>query len=793
VYVPSVFDFVGTVEYQRLFEVRAADLDAYQYQLVVYGANYSCDVSINGEFLGNHQGGYTSFSIPIPADYLQAAKENSIRLVVHNRLDARTTLPLRPLTWSYRNYGGIHRDIYILATPKIAVRDVAVNWTIPPTGEGPARISIFPQIEGKDHPLPAGSTLSFVVEVADAVSGAPVGKSNVVPLQQVGESWTSARAEVAIEDPKLWTPDTPDRYVLRCQLLRVTGKETSLVDEYRLPYGLCSIALRNGDLLLNGKRLVLRAVSWYEDHPDWGNALPYEDRERDIIQIKNLGANAIRFMGHAPDPTMLDLCDRYGLLAMEDLPLAACPAEVLTSEPYQEFAVGMMKEMVLRDRNHPSVLGWGVGDEVQSFPHKGEAFLQHLMDSIRTLDGRPTYRGVRLGVTDSCAGLTPIEIVNVYLPELKQTRKALDDWRSERKGSVVLARIGTEVDHANLKGFNDPLSQQAQARFFLQRIEMLRTLDFDGTVIWSFNDWRGDRPALTVHATDPWKHAMGLVSERRERRLSYESVRSVFRGEKPAALSAGSYSPRAPMIYVIIGFVVLILTVYLYNANKRFREHVNRSIMNSYNFFADVRDQFGVSVVHTAILALMVSVATSVVGSSMLLYFRDSLFLDNLLSYVLMSDDLKAAVVRLIWDPLRFTVVMTVVIFVFLVLLSGAVHQLRLIMKSRVYAFHAFTATIWSTTPLLAFIPIGMILYRVMVSRVYVISAVAIISLFFLWVTLRLMKAISIVYDVFPPKVYAAGFFVIAAVGGLIYLYFDLVQSAPMYLTFLYTMVGAGR
>jgi hypothetical protein len=186
-------------------------------------------------------------------------------------------------------------------------------------------------------------------------------------------------------------------------------------------------------------------------------------------------------------------------------------------------------------------------------------------------------------------------------------------------------------------------------------------------------------------------------------------------------------------------------------------------------------------------------VATSVVGSSVLLYFRDSLFLDDLLSYLLVSDDLKAAVVRLIWDPLRFTGVMALVIFVFLILLSGVVHQLRLIMKSRVYAFHAFTATVWSTTPLLAFIPLGMILYRVMVGRVYVISAVIIVALFFIWVLLRLLKAISIVYDVFPLKVFVAGFFLITAVGGLIYLYFDLVQSAPMYLTFLYTMVGAGR
>ncbi len=270
-------------------------------------------------------------------------------------------------------------------------------------------------------------------------------------------------------------------------------------------------------------------------------------------------------------------------------------------------------------------------------------------------------------------------------------------------------------------------------------------------------------------------------------------MRSVFRGEKAAALSSGFYSPRVPIIYVLIGFIALILAAYFYNANRRFREHVNRSVMNAYNFFADVRDKFAVSILHTTFLAVIVSLATAIVISSVMLHFRDSLFLDNLLSYLLVSDDLKAWVVRLIWDPLRFIGVLTLVVFLFLIVLSGVVHRLHFIMKARVFAYQAYTATIWSATPLLAFIPIGMILYRVMEGAVYVASSLIIIAVFLFWVLVRLLKAVSIVYDVYPPKVFAAGFLVLVLCGGIGYLYFDLVQSAPMYLTFLYTMVGAGR
>ncbi|MCC6397719.1 MAG: hypothetical protein IT282_11935, partial [Bacteroidetes bacterium] len=315
----------------------------------------------------------------------------------------------------------------------------------------------------------------------------------------------------------------------------------------------------------------------------------------------------------------------------------------------------------------------------------------------------------------------------------------------------------------------------------------------DGTILWSFNDWRADRPALTVHTGDPLTHRMGLVSDRREKRLAYDAVRAMFRGEKAAALPAGTYSPSTPIVFVLAGFVVLIALAYMYNASRRFRESVNRSVLNAFNFFTDVRDQRSVSVLHTGFLALIVSVATAIVGASVLYRFRDSLFLDNLLSYLLVFDDVKAFVILLIWDPLRFILVVSGVIVVKLILLSGVVHLLRALMKGRVYAYHAFAATIWSTTPLLAFIPIGMILYRVMEGQIYVMPSLVIIALFLLWVVLRFAKAVSIIYDVYPPKLYAAGIVILLALFGLMYLYYDLVQSAPMHLSFLYSMVGSGR
>jgi len=797
--LPSAYDFTGKVDFQRTFEIKAEDLDRYQFHIVVYGSNYSTDLFVNGDFLGNHQGGYTSYVQTIPREILQPGKENLIRIVVKNELDARNSLPLRQSVWGWRNYGGVHRDIYLLATPRLFIKDAAVVCDVVPNGTA-ARFVVSPRVEGEENAmLPSTSpdkqaVLGMAIEVVEALSGLSVARSPVVPVVRDGESWKSGRVEATLQNPRLWSPESPDLYSVKCVLVSTSGKDVTVLDELQIPVGVRTLSIERGDLVLNGHRLFVKGVAWYEDHPSWGSALPYEERERDVVMMKNLGVNTIRFVNHPPHPSMLDLCDRYGLLAMIDLPLSTSPGAVLAAESYEELAAGMLREMVMRDRNHPSVLAWGLGDEIEASHPAARPFVASMVQLVRSLDSRPTYLALRYGVQDSCTDLVDLAAVNVHLPDLKAFKRALEYWRSGHKNKPLLVtKVGSEVQPGNRKGYNDPFSEQAQARLFLQRLDLVRTLDYDGVVAWSFNDWRGDRPALTVHGDDPWAHSMGLVSERREKRLAYDAVRSVYRGEKPSAYPAGSYSLRAPIVYVLSGFIILIAAAYLYNASRRFRENVNRSTLNAYNFLADVRDQHGVSVFHTTYLGVIISVACAIVASSVLFHFRESLFLDNLLSYLLVFDDLKALVIQLIWDPLRFILVLSPLVFLKLVVLSGAVHLLRLLMKSRVFAYHAYTATVWSTTPLLAFIPIGMILYRVMDGKIYVLPGLILIGLFLFWVSVRMLKGISIIYDIYPPKVYLSGLATFAVGGGVLYLYYDLVQSAPMYLSFLYTMVGSGR
>jgi len=797
--IPAAYDFRGSVVFQRNVDITREQLDQYRFHLVMLGTDHEADVSVNGDFVTSHSGGFTSVVEPLPRDALQIGGNNTIRVAVSNLLDPRTTLPVRPGSGAERNYGGITRDIYLLGTPPLYIRDAAV--VAEPRGEGEtAKIDVRVSPEGEDSlsALPASgeartTPTGFYFEVQDKMSGAFIARSPLVPVIRKGNEWEEATGSLILESPRLWSPDTPDLYLLRCYLVHTAGGETRVVDEYDLAAGIRHVAAAGGHLMLNGKRLAVRGVCWYEDSPAHGSAMTYEEREKDIAMIKTLGANVVRFIDHPPHPYMLNLCDRYGLMAMEELPLARIPGEVLATDAFADLAAAALREMVVRDRNHPSVLAWGLGDEIDGTHPAARPFMAGLVRLARTLDSRPLYCAA-MPAPDSCTALMDIAALSMGGQDLKSFRADVEAWRdAHRSQPVVVVRFGAEVQEGNRNGYADPLSQEAQARFYLQRFDVLRSLDCDGGVVWSYNDWKGDRPSLTVRTGNPWMHTQGLVGARGEKRLAFDAVRSVFHGEKFVALPAGTHTENAPMVYVLAGFVLLVGLAYIYNTSRRFRESLNRSVLNSYNFFADVRDQRAVAAPHTLLLAAVVALALAIVASSILFRFRDSQLLDAALSSVLVNDAATEAAVRLVWNPLRFIGAVALLLFLLLLLVSLLVLALRAFVRERIYPYHAFTATIWSTAPLVLLVPLGMVVYRVLDSSVYIVPAFVLIGVLCAWVFLRFLKGVSIILDVLPLKVYAAGFFAVGALLAGAYAYYNYTESLPMYLSFLYSTMARAQ
>jgi hypothetical protein len=788
--VPCSYDFVGKITFRRSFSVDPELLKKSFFRMVAYGVNYYCEIIINGEFVGKHTGGYTSFILKIPDNLLRTDRDNTISITVSNELNSKDTVPLRQQIWGWKSYGGIFRDIFLLATPNVWVDDVSLRTEFA-SGFGSAKLNLSAYITLSDLGKILSDSgrlrsvekinVSCYSELCEKLTGISVARSEPTNTEVYHNRSTRFDAGIVVQNPKLWSPSLPSLYVLKIFVLN-DGK---LVDEYDVNVGLRQISIREDTVYLNGERLFLKGVSRHEDHPKYGNALDYETMEQDIISIKNLGANAVRLAHYPAHPYVLNLCDRYGLLVLEELPVWNVPADILCGERFIILAESYVREMVGRDKNHPSVLFWGIGNGFDSAELKSRAYVSKMHDVIRSLDDRPVYYASRMIVNDVCADIVEVGAVNIYCDDISHFKSMVEEWKKKHpQKPVILSEYGKEIQPNNHNGYSDPLSIDNQTKYLIDRYPTSEQSGYSGNFIWVYSDWRGDRPVLTVGEGDPFLYTKGIVSYERERRLSYDAVRALFTGDKIPSLTIGEYSDKKPIFYVLLGLALLILFAVFFNLFRQFRENVIRALFKSYNFFADVRDQRIFSHFHTLVVGIIVSGTIALVLSNIFYFFRRSVILDSVLTHFVTSDSLKAAFDSLIWNPISFTVFFTVVSFILLLAVALLVRLGAALVHKRVFLSDAYLTAIWSALPIVILIPVGMVLYRIMQTESYVMPLIGFVLLILLWIFLRLLKGAAIVYDVRPKRVYAGGIVFVLLLLGAIMLYYNITQSTIAYAKF---------
>lgn len=787
--IPAAADYEGRIIYRRKFSADESFISQYTFSVVSYGMNYQSEVFINETFVGKHEGGYTSFDFPIPENIIQIGSENVIRVVVDNTLNYRTTFPPRPQVSGWKNYNGILRDFFIAASPKVWMNDVSASVeAIEPKA---VRLSLRANVSSKEiqsMPHLAAKAFQVSADVVESSTGTVIGKPVSVPVSPVSNNEVEVQLSVTIPNAKLWSPEAPELYTVKFSLQAIEGKKDSLIDEQSVTTGIRTITKDKHLLLFNGASMVLRGIVWIEDSELHGSAMTYEEMERDVALMKNLGANVVRVGFHPPHPFFIQLCDRYGLLVMQEIPNFEIPGKIIEDEQYGAIVGEYLKSMIERDRENPSVLAWGLGEGSGYGTDISNNVITRLHRIAKSLDDRLTYFVVR-NAEEEITSAVDIAAISFPAVDLKTFRTRVTAFKEANpKKPVIIAGYGRTAERGNRNGYSDPNSQEGQARYIQQRYTLMKDLGLTGSLIFSFNDYRSDRPILGVKPTDPELHTSGITELGRQKKSGYDIVHSMYHGQKISALPIGSYVPNSPYAYVVIGMVLLVIAAWLINGNRRYRESTRRAIFNSYNFFADIRDQYTLPLFHTTITAMIIAVTFSVIFSSVMHHFRSSIVLDYFLSY-LFSDDIKMVIIRMCWDPLLSVGYATGMMVIWFFLLTLFIQLLALMARVKIRLFHSYSIAVWTALPWAFFIPVGMILYRVLESEPYVPWVMGLFAFMSVWVYIRTLKGISVIYHVYTPKMYMIGLMAVLIVGGAAYAYVDYAYSFTIYAEFFATRI----
>jgi beta-galactosidase len=342
----------GTGWYRKHFTVPAADRGKY-YSIEFDGAMSNSAVWINGHELGGRPYGYSSFEFDLTPD-LKFGAENVV------------AVRLMPEDQSSRWYpgAGIYRNVWLVVTGPVHVAHWGTYVTTPEVSAASATVSVKSEIRNRN-----GSPAQATVEIAilDASGKQVGGKSASLTIAPGGSSTLAASIEIA--SPRRW--DVKDPYLYQAVTTVVTEGRT--LDRYVTPFGIRTIEFnRDKGFLLNGRAMKIYGVCDHSDLGALGMAVNRRAIERQLEILKGMGVNALRTSHNPPAPEMLEACDRMGILVMDEaFDMWRIPkVRDGYAKYFDKWGEQDMRDFILRDRNHPSVILWSIGNEV---PEQGRA------------------------------------------------------------------------------------------------------------------------------------------------------------------------------------------------------------------------------------------------------------------------------------------------------------------------------------------------------------------------------------------------------------------------------------
>jgi beta-galactosidase len=467
------FESNSVAWYRRTFELPKEDLGK-RIWLEFDGAFRDTAVFVNGWYMGRHESGYSNFRFDI-TDVVNCGGKN----VVSVKVDATESEG-----WFYEG-AGIYRHVWLVKTAPLAIAPdgVFVYSTFPNNiPDGPATIHAEVTVNNSF----GGATNAIVT--CDVLTQDGTRVAQVQEDISIGGNSGTARLTTTVESPALWSPESPKLY----RLVTSISAGEKVVDRIETEFGIRTVAFdADRGFFLNGKPYVIKGTCNHQDHAGVGAALPDRLQYFRIGRLKEMGGNAYRASHNPPTPELLEACDRLGMLVMDEQRLIGSDA----------MNLDRLERLILRDRNHPSVFSWCIGNEefyTQATP-AGARVGAAMQARVKELDPtRPVTYAANMG--NSFEGLNTVIEVRGWNYHIGETNT--DVYHKEHptqpnvgteQGSTVSTRgiYANDKERGYVSAYDDNAPSWGRTAeswwtYFVERPWL------SGAFVWTGFDYRGE-------------------------------------------------------------------------------------------------------------------------------------------------------------------------------------------------------------------------------------------------------------------------------------------------------------
>lgn len=523
-------DYLGPAWYQTHFDLPWNWQDKRIF--VRFGSvNYLAAVWLNGMHLGEHEGGHLPFEFDITA--LVKTQGNCLVVRVDGEL-AYDRVPPGNVTgeavdfflshggnypqaqFDFFPFCGIQRPVLLYAAPLQALYDLAVV-TVLAGGDGQVQVRAqkYDEAEASAHFCLRGHGLELSAEAR----------------------FTGDTAETLFSVPEAapWSPAAPNLYEL-CVEVR---QANVVLDAYTLPIGIRTVTVDGDQFLLNGRPIYLTGFGRHEDFPVVGRGLLPPVIVKDYALMQWIGANSFRTSHYPYSEQMLALADRLGFLVIAETPAVGLYFREDGLERRRQLCLQYMRELIARDKNHPSVIMWSVANEPHSKPPHAKPFFRQLYDEAHALDAtRPVTLASFVGQAEEAFEFCDVLCLNRYngwytqsgdISEgIRQLSDDLDAINQKYAKPLILTEFGADA----ISGWHaqppEMFSEEYQAEIITRTIEVLRQKPYViGEHVWNMCDFKTSQGVGRAGALNH----KGVFTRDRRPKLAAHRLRELWRAK----------------------------------------------------------------------------------------------------------------------------------------------------------------------------------------------------------------------------------------------------------------------
>ena len=502
----GLLEYEGAGWYCKRFYTRGGTLE-----FSFGGVMTKADVWLDGEKLGEHYGGFNEFS------FIKREVEEGWRVLVvraDNRFD-EAAIPQPRVDWYH--YGGITREVSVATLKGICALYGKTDYTI--LKDGGAEIFQTVELYNAENE-----------RVCDLLRVSVGGKETVKEISlNAGEKRTEV-VKLRLEKVQLWGLESPTLYEVEIK---------TSTDDYRSRIGFRTVEVKPDGVYLNGRFVEICGVNRHEEHPEWGFAMPLKLSKADLDIAIEMGCNSIRGSHYPQSRGFLDYCDEKGILFWSEIPIwgGGFTTQALGNEKILARGLKMHEEMVRAYYDHPSIIIWGMHNEINSFAPEAYEMTKRYYAYLKENGGnRIVTYATDKPFEDICLELCDIICINMYKGwyggEISSWDGALEEFRARRKSlglehkPVIFSEFGAAAIFGH-KSFDDVRwTEEYQAKLLAYCLNLFHSDPMVcGAYIWQFTDIRS---TMEINRARGFNNK-GVLNEFRKPKLAYFAVRDLYK------------------------------------------------------------------------------------------------------------------------------------------------------------------------------------------------------------------------------------------------------------------------